>query len=87
MYNIAYIAFTYWLAQSNVLLIIGGKANNTDILITFKGIFDALRDYTSKYANPELYVVAGRGGTNLIKGFAYATDILNQLGIPYKFFG
>lgn len=87
MYNIAAIAFKYWLAQSNVLLVIGGKANNTDILVTFKGIFDALRDYTRKSGKPEIYVVVGRGGPNLIKGFAYASDLLNQLEIPYKFFG
>ncbi len=87
MYNIAAIAFKYWLAQSNVLLIIGGKANNTDILVTFKGIFDALRDYTRRHGKPDIYVVVGRGGPNLIKGFAYATDLLNQLEIPYKFFG
>jgi len=70
-----------------VLLIIGGKANNTDIYVTFKGIFDALKDYAAKNGRPEIYVVVGRGGPNLIKGFSYATNILDNLEIPYKFFG
>jgi succinyl-CoA synthetase beta subunit len=87
MYQIARITYKYWLEQSNVLLIIGGKANNTDIFITFKALSDALRDYTVQHGRPELYVVAGRGGPNLIKGMTYARDTLDSLNIPYKFFG
>ncbi len=87
MYGIAEIVYKYWLKNSNVLLVIGGKANNTDIFVTLKAIADALRDYTAKNGKPELYVVIGRGGPNLIKGFAYAKDIFNNLGIPYRFFG
>lgn len=87
MYNIAKITYKYWLDQSNVLMIIGGKANNTDIYATFKGIFDALRDHVAIHGKPDIYVVIGRGGPNLIKGFAYARDILESLEIPYRFFG
>ena len=87
MYEIARIVYKYWLKQSNVLLIIGGKANNTDIFVTFKAMFDALRDYVTRHGKPEIYVVVGRGGPNLIKGMAYARDILDSLEIPYKFFG
>lgn len=87
MYDIARIVYKYWLAQSNVLLIIGGKANNTDIFSTFKAMFDALRDYAAQNGRPDIYVVVGRGGPNLIKGMAYGRDILNRLEIPYKFFG
>jgi len=87
MYEIASITYKHWLKNTNVLLVIGGKANNTDIYVTLKGIFDALRDYASKNGKPKIYVVVGRGGPNLIKGFSYAADILNNLEIPYKFFG
>lgn len=87
MYGIAEIVYKYWLKNSNVLLIIGGKANNTDIFVTLKAIADALRDYTAQNGKPELYVVVGRGGPNLIKGFSYAKDVFNNLGIPYRFFG
>ena len=87
MYEIAKITFNYWLDQSNVILIIGGKANNTDIFVTFKGIFDALRDHIAAHGKKELFIVAGRGGPNLIKGFTYAAGILDNLQIPYKFFG
>lgn len=87
MYDITQIINKYWLKQSNVLLIIGGKANNTDIFATFKAMFDALRDYFAREPPPDIYVVAGRGGPNLIKGMAYTRDILNSMEILYKFFG
>lgn len=86
MYSIARIVYKYWLKQSNVLLIIGGKANNTDIFVTFKGMFDALKDHTAEHGIHPCYIVIGRGGPNLIKGMAYAKDILNSLGLPYRIF-
>ena len=87
MYQIAHIVYKYWLKNANVILVIGGKANNTDIFVTLKAIVDALRDYTMKHGKPDVYVVVGRGGPNLIKGMAYAQDMLNNLKIPYRFFG
>ncbi len=87
MYNIAEIVYKYWLKNSNVILVIGGKANNTDIFVTLKAIVDALRDYAAKHGKPDVYVVIGRGGPNLIKGMAYAHDMLNNLKIPHRFFG
>jgi succinyl-CoA synthetase beta subunit len=87
IYDISKIVYKYWLTKSNVLLIIGGKANNTDIFVTFKAIFDALRDFVSSHGKPEIYVVIGRGGPNLIKGLSYARDILDSFEIPYKMFG
>ncbi len=87
MYDIAKIVYKHWLKQSNVLLVIGGKANNTDIFVTFKAMFDALKNYVAQNGKPNIYVVVGRGGPNLIRGMGYARDILDSLGIPYKFFG
>jgi len=85
--QISRIAFNYWLEKANLLLLIGGKANNTDIYITFKGIFDALRDYMAKKGHQPVYTVIGRGGPNLIRGMFYAKDILDRLKLPYKMFG
>jgi len=87
MFQISQICFKYWLKQSNVLFIIGGKANNTDIFETFRAMGDALRDYFQKYGPTPLYVVVGRGGPNLIRGMAYLRDTLESLGLPYKIFG
>jgi len=87
MYDIGKIVFKHWIDKSNVLLIIGGKANNTNIYVTFKGIFDALRDHIAKHGKRPLYVIIGRGGPNLIKGMFYAKDILDTLKMPYKMFG
>ncbi|PIQ96036.1 MAG: carboxylate--amine ligase [Nitrospinae bacterium CG11_big_fil_rev_8_21_14_0_20_56_8] len=87
MNEISKITFNYWLKQSNVLFVIGGKANNTDIYETLRAIADALRDYFQKFGPKPLFVVVGRGGPNLIRGMAYFRDTLDQLGIPYRFFG
>ncbi len=87
MYAISKIVFEHWYKQAKVLLIIGGKANNTDIYVTFKGIFDALRDYVAENGKKPIYTVIGRGGPNLVKGLFYAKDILDTLHLPYKIFG
>lgn len=87
MYEIARIVFKYWLAQSNVLFIIGGKANNTDIFATFRGMADALRWYFQSFGPRPVFVVVGRGGPNLIRGMNYLKDTVEALGLPYRFFG
>lgn len=87
MYEISRIVYKYWLDRSNVLFIIGGKANNTDIYNTFRGMADALREYFNTHGPRPIYVVVGRGGPNLIRGMAYLRDVLNALGLPYRMFG
>lgn len=87
MYEISRIVYKHWLAQSNVLFIIGGKANNTDIYTTMRAMGDALRDYFNRHGPVPIYVVVGRGGPNLIRGMAYLKDILDALGIPFRMFG
>jgi succinyl-CoA synthetase beta subunit len=87
MYEIARIAIRHHLHAANVLLVIGGKANNTDIYVTFRGMFDALRDHCAEHGIPDIYVVVGRGGPNLARGMCYARDILDALGLPYTMFG
>ena len=49
MKAVARICFKHWLKQSNVLFIIGGKTNNTDIFETFRAMADALREHFSKH--------------------------------------
>jgi succinyl-CoA synthetase beta subunit len=88
MYEIASIVFRHWIDRASVLLLIGGKANNTDIHVTFKGVFDALRDHVGRTGRvPPVYTVIGRGGPNLVKGMFYAKDILDTLRLPYRMFG
>ncbi len=87
MYDITRIALRHHLAAANVLLVIGGKANNTDIYVTFRGLFDALRDHCAERGTPNIYVVVGRGGPNLVRGMSYARDVLDALGMPYSMFG
>jgi succinyl-CoA synthetase beta subunit len=87
MKEVARICFKHWLKQSNVLFIIGGKSNNTDIFETFRAMADALREHFSKHGPSPLFVVVGRGGPNLVRGMAAIRDTCEALALPYRFFG
>lgn len=87
MKEVARICFRHWLAQTNVLFIIGGKSNNTDIFTTFRAIGDALREHVGEHGPTPLYVVVGRGGPNLVRGMGALVDTVEALGLPYRFFG
>ena len=87
MKAVARICFKHWLKQANVLFIIGGKSNNTDIYETFRAIGDALREYASQHGPPPVYVVVGRGGPNLVRGMGALAETCDNLGLPYRFFG
>jgi succinyl-CoA synthetase beta subunit len=87
MKAVARICFTHWLEQSNVLFIIGGKSNNTDIYETFRAMADALREHFSRHGPTPLYVVIGRGGPNLVRGMGAMRDTMDALSIPYRIFG
>src|SRR3954470_14497127 len=79
MKEVARICFKHWLSQSNVLFIIGGKSNNTDIFETFRAMADALREHFSKHGPAPVYVVVGRGGPNLVRGMAGMRDTLEAI--------
>ena len=87
MKSVAEICFDHFLRQANILLIIGGKSNNTDILTTFSAIGDALKEHVSRRGPTPLYVVVGRGGPNLVRGMSNLRDTLESLNLPYHFFG
>ena len=87
MNDISKITFKHWMQQTNVLFIIGGKANNTDIYETFRAMADGIKWYFQNYGPHPLFVVVGRGGPNLIRGMSYMRDTLDSLGLPYRFFG
>jgi succinyl-CoA synthetase beta subunit len=87
MKQVARICYRHFLAQSNVLFIIGGKSNNTDIHETLRAMGDGLREHFSTHGATPLYVVVGRGGPNLVRGFGALADTCDALGVPYRFFG
>jgi len=87
MKSVACICFKHWLRQTNVLFIIGGKSNNTDIYETFRAIGDALREHFSQHGPTPIYVVIGRGGPNLVRGMGALAETCDSLGLPYRFFG
>lgn len=87
MKDVMRVCLTHWRRQANVLLVIGGKSNNTDIHETFRAIADALReDFAAAGAAP-LYVIAGRGGPRLVQGMSALRDACEALGLPYRLFG
>lgn len=87
MRSVAQICFKHWLPQTNVLFVIGGKSNNTDIHETFRGMADALREHFNERGPTPLFVVIGRGGPNLVRGMGAFVDTLDALGLPYRVFG
>jgi succinyl-CoA synthetase beta subunit len=87
MKEVARICFKHWLKQANVLFIIGGKSNNTDIFETLRAMADALREHFSAHGPTPLYVVLGRGGPNLVRGMGALRDTCDALGLPYRLFG
>ncbi len=87
MYGTAKRCFDYYLAKAKLLLILGGKANNTFIDITFQAIADALSDYCEEHGPISIPVIIGRGGPKLVKGFLIITQLMDQLQIPYVVFG
>ena len=87
MKAVAAICFQHWLAQANVLFIVGGKSSNTDIHETFRAMGDALREHFSRAGPSPLYVVVARGGPNLVRGMGALAETCDSLGLPYRFFG
>jgi hypothetical protein len=87
MKEVARICYKHWLSQANVLFLIGGKSNNTDIYETFRAMGDALREHFSQYGPTPLFVVVGRGGPNLVRGLGALAETCDSLGLPYRFFG
>jgi succinyl-CoA synthetase beta subunit len=87
MYGTAKRCFDHYLAETKLVLILGGKANNTFIDITFQAIADALSDYCREHGAIHIPVIIGRGGPKLVKGFLIITQLMDQLQIPYVVFG
>jgi len=87
MKQTAAICFKHHLATASLLLILGGKANNTRIDVTFAAIGDALQEWVDEHGPISIPVVVGRGGPGLVQGFAHLKETLDNLSMPYVFFG
>ncbi len=87
MLGTARICFDHKLAEAKLLLILGGKANNTFIDVTFQAIGDALISYVEEKGPLHLPVVVGRGGPRLVKGLLSLRQSLEYLKLPYVIFG
>jgi len=87
MKKTAAICFKHHLATAAILLILGGKANNTQIDVTFAAIADALQEWADENGPRPIPVVIGRGGPGLVQGFGVMKKTLDNLGMPYVFFG
>ena len=87
MYGTANICFKHKLHDAGLLLILGGKANNTYIDVTFQAIADALTDYVHENGPVNIPVVIGRGGPRLVRGVLAMKKALDYLKLPYVIFG
>ena len=87
MFGTARICFRHHLARARLLLVLGGKANNTLIDVTFKAVADALREYVEERGPIDIPVVIGRGGPHLVRGLLTMRETLDALHLPYVIFG
>lgn len=87
MLGTARICLEHNLARAKLLLILGGKANNTLIDVTFQAIADALGAYVEEHGPVKIPVVVGRGGPHLVKGLISLRNRLEELAMPYVIFG
>jgi succinyl-CoA synthetase beta subunit len=87
MLGTAKICFDHRLKDAKLLLILGGKANNTFIDVTFQAIGDALINYVAENGPVNIPVVVGRGGPRLVKGMLSLKQTLEYLKLPYVMFG
>ncbi|HOO37512.1 MAG TPA: ATP citrate lyase citrate-binding domain-containing protein [Deltaproteobacteria bacterium] len=87
MLGTAKICFDHKLKDAQLLLILGGKANNTFIDVTFQAIGDALINYVEERGPLNIPVVVGRGGPRLVKGLLSLKQTLEYLKLPYVIFG
>lgn len=87
MLGTARICFKHRLKDAALLLILGGKANNTYIDVTFQAIADALVGYMEEHGPIHIPVVIGRGGPRLVRGLLAMKKALEYLRLPYAIFG
>jgi succinyl-CoA synthetase beta subunit len=87
MYGTAERCFRHHLKRAALLLILGGKANNTQIDVTFQAIADALIHTVEQQGPIDIPVVIGRGGPRMVPGFLAMRDALEGLRLPYVIFG
>ena len=87
MLGTARICFKHRLKDAALLLILGGKANNTSIDVTFQAIADALVSFVEENGPIHIPVVIGRGGPRLMRGMLAMKKTLEYLGMPYIIFG
>lgn len=87
MKKTAAICFKHNLQKSSLLLILGGKANNTLIDVTFSAIADALEEWMEENGDLSVPVIIGRGGPRLGQGIAYIKKALENMGLPHVIFG
>ncbi len=79
--------FRHHLAKASTLLILGGKANNTLIDVTFQAVGDALAHHFEEHGRVEIPVVIGRGGPRMVPAFLAMRETLESLRLPYVIFG
>ena len=87
MLGTAKICFKHNLADAKLILILGGKANNTFVDVTFQAIGDALIQHVQEHGHVNIPVIVGRGGPRLVKGLLALKQALEYLALPHVIFG
>jgi succinyl-CoA synthetase beta subunit len=87
MKKTAAICFDHYLHSCELLLLLGGKANNTLIDETFAAIADAMQECVDAKGPVNIPVIVGRGGAHLVQGIEILKKTLDNLRLPHVIFG
>lgn len=73
--------------RGKVLLIGGAIANFTDVAKTFKGVVNALEEYSGVLHATNVKIYVRRGGPNFEQGLRLMRDLGKRLGVPIEVYG
>ena len=74
-------------APKKVIVIAGGIANFTDILLTFEGVVDAFSEHITELQQRNVHICIRRGGPNQEKGLAHLRAFLTENELSNDVYG
>jgi succinyl-CoA synthetase beta subunit len=73
--------------KEKALVIAGGVANFTDVRVTFRGIIQALKEYSDRLVDQKIRVFIRRGGPHQEEGLAEIEQCLQEIGLQKHVYG
>jgi ATP citrate (pro-S)-lyase len=73
--------------QGKILIIAGGIANFTNVVLIFKGVIRALKEFKNQLISHHVKIFVRRGGPNYQEGLKAMRLLGESLGVPIRIFG